>query len=129
MPKPTADQVIKALEKDPELMSEVRKKLDQNTYYHAWAVLMVEHEWGQRDEGWSLWLTEEEALAHKKKCEGPGAPGQYFSYEGPRMYLVDANVKAAIKNSKRGCVASKGKHFPARDTIITLELIHVPSSE
>lgn len=126
MPKPTADQVIKALEKDPNLMSEVRKKLEANIYYRAWAVLMVEHDWGQRDEGWTLWLTKEGAEAHKKECEGPV---QYFSYEGPLMFLIDGDVKAAIENSERGFVASKSKHFPARDTIITLEMIHVPHSK
>jgi len=123
MSKVTADQVVKALEKDPELLKEVKSKLNPEPRV-AFAVLMVEHEFGQRDEGYTLWPTEEAAKAHKQRNEGPGAPGQYFSYEGPYAYAVTPEVWEAIQ--EKGRVSSRKNHLPGRNTVITPEMVHMP---
>lgn len=162
--KITADDVVNALKKDPELLAEVKARLDFDPEINsggfgalhyasatehcaggrndtadweqvncpdcmrsyprprtAWAVLMVEHEFGQRDEGWTLWASQEEAQAHKDKCQGPGAPGQYFSYEGPRAYTVAPDVWAKLQKQER--LSSQGRSFPKQGTTITKEHI------
>ena len=116
--KVTAERVLEALEKNPELLKEVKERLNPEPRT-AFAVLMVEHEFGQRDEGWTLHPTYEEAMAHKKEMEGPGAPGQYFSYEGPRAFPVDVKVWALLE--EEGSLSSKSNHWHPEGELVTLE--------
>jgi hypothetical protein len=89
----------------------------------TWAVLMIEHEFGQRDEGWTLFATLDAAKdwrAEKNKGSS-GAPGQYFSYETPIPMTVDHAVWTRL--STEGELHSRGNKLPAKGTVVSMELI------
>lgn len=118
-----ADRVIETLKRDPELLEAVKIRLHvaEGTTFVCYVLLMVEHEFGQRDEGWTLYRTKEAAEAAKEKEEGPGAPGQYFSYEGPTPFEVEYPVWARLGYS--GPLHSKSNHLPNRGTVITMDML------
>lgn len=132
--KTQADRLVAALRRKPELLQEVLQQLtpgdgirvpvgddDVLGVHVAFAVLMVEHEFGQRDEGWTLHATRDEALAWKKKQEGPpGSPGQAFTYH-VSSFEVTSKVWRLLKSV--GLLYSKNNRLPFPDTIITATLL------
>lgn len=117
----TAADVIKALEKRPDLLESVKAQLaEPQVNQVAWTLLSVEHEFGQRDEGWSLFPTQEAARVWKEEHEG-GTVGQYFTYEGPKAFEVTAEVWKLLK--EKGRLNSKSNSLPKKGTVITMGLI------
>jgi len=108
--------------REEALLEKQRKALEPRV---AFLVLMVEHEWGQRDEGWRMFPSQAQALEYKKENEGPGAPGQYFSYEGPYIYHVTAEVWDLL-HMHPGSTFGEGRHLPPEGHLITVEDIRVP---
>jgi hypothetical protein len=115
-PKVTAEDVIRALRKDPQLLADVRAKLGAELPPVAWGLTMVEHEFGQRDEGWSIFPTKEAALAYQKEHEG-GIPEQYWTYDGPTVVRISHPVAELL--IKEGRLSGKSRRLP-RDEVITM---------
>lgn len=131
--KTQADRLVAALRRKPELLQEVLRQLapgedesvddedDVLGAHVAFAVLMVEHEFGQRDEGWSLHATRGDALAWKQKQEAlPGASGQAFTYH---VSSLGVTAKVWRLLNSLGWLYSKNNHLPSPDTIITTALL------
>lgn len=137
--KDDADKVMAALERKPDLLAEIKSRLgytppppgilDEDPIikdllgasFQAWAVLMVEHEFGQRDEGYTLFLTVNLAKAYKAKCEAiPGVPGQGWSYHLHQV-LVDVHVYRRLQLGERP--VSVRNSLPATGTVITSYLV------
>jgi hypothetical protein len=93
---------------------------DSVAYETAYAVVMVEHEFGQRDEGWTLHITKDDAKSWQKQANsrGAGAPGQYFSYEGPIQVNVTEAVWRLLK--EKGRLASKANRRPRDGAIVNI---------
>lgn len=124
--KDNADRVLEALAKKPELLAEIKARMapvDPRATYAAWAVLMIEHEWGQRDEGWTLFPDKDLAEAHKKEREGKatGAPGQWFEYTLTQVQ-VNTEVWTLMQTSSRP-LYSTGNHLPGRATVVTADMV------
>lgn len=96
--KVTADDVLKALEKRPDLLREVQERLSPEPRT-AWVLTLVEHEFGQRDEGSILFIDRDDALAYKAERTGRGAPGQFFTYDGPEAVQVTPEVYQRIQKA------------------------------
>lgn len=91
----------------------------------AWVLQHNEHEFGMRGMGWSLWENEEDAKAHAKKHEGPGAPDQYFSYDRPVLTPITPEVAALLMaNNEPRRITGKGNNAPSKNTKLTRE--HFP---
>jgi len=89
----------------------------------AWSVLMIEHEFGQRDEGWALFMSREDAEAYRvEQSKGShGAPGQYFEYGTPVPQTVEHGVWLRLVVERQ--LQSKNNPRPRKGAVITLEQI------
>jgi hypothetical protein len=96
--KTTADDVIKALEKRTDLLREVKERLSPEPRT-VWALTLVEHEFGQRDEGSILFIRRTDAIDYKNERTGRGAPGQFFTYDGPDSVQVTPEVYQRIQEA------------------------------
>ncbi len=142
--KDAADRILDALGRNPELKAEIRSRLATEAFteimstakpttFTAWAVLAVEHEFGQRDEGWMLFASKTDAQTYlgQRNDDDVDEPArnnqeQYWSHHLSSQEVDepvwDLLVGRAARRSGRG-VHSIGKALPPRDTIITLDLL------
>ena len=125
MPKPTADDVIRALQKEPELLAEVRDKLlyggQPGGRVTLWGLTMIEHEFGQRDEGWTLFISKDQALEYQKQhTEG------CWSYEGPSPAEVTHEV-AQLVIQHLTLHGAKGRSLPKG--LIDISMVNVPKGQ
>lgn len=133
--KDQADRILAALEGKPELREEIRRRLQEtppqakgedsttsDSCHVAWAVLMVEHEFGQRDEGYTLFLTKEKAAAYadEEGSTGHCSTGQGFSYH-VHPVTVASWVFQFIQGGGRPYSVSN--HLPQPGTIITRAMV------
>jgi len=118
----TAEQVIRALAKDPQLLADVKAKLGLVAKTHAgFATQSIEHDFGQRNEGWSIFLTKDEATAWQREMNGGG-----WSYEGPYGIEMTGEVYAAATVARR--IPGKSNSLP-RGTLITMSMVTLPKAE
>lgn len=138
-----ADRIVDALKEHPELLREVRRKLqedsspDLNRNVSVWYVQCVEHEFGQRDDGWSLFYDHDSAFEYAKGQGTPGRREQYWSYEDPKPIAATMEVALLILKHKRLC--GKGNRPPSvRNPVsgkwekvspITIEHVYVPEDK
>lgn len=108
-----ADRIVKALQEHPELLRDVLRKLQDgcaNQTHTCWYVQKVEHEFGQRDDGWTLWGSKAEADKFQKSKETEGRAEQYWTYETPKPITVDAEVGELLLTLPK--LHGRGNHPP-----------------
>ncbi len=123
--KEKAARIVEALKARPELHAEVERQLVEGaTPKTAFAVLMIEHEFGQRDEGYVIfptWEAAEKAVSEGNK-RGAGAPGQFFEHTGPHTVLIKHEVYALLM--KHGRLASQSNGLPPKGLVLGLRAFH-----
>ena len=124
--KDKAARIVEALKGHPELHSELQRQLtDVDAPLAAYAVQCTEHEFGQRDDGWSLHASEENARAWVKIRMGsnPRSREQFWSYSSPYMVTVTREVWEALDGP--GWISGRGNGGPPRGGNVTLGMLRL----
>jgi len=95
----------------------------------AWTCLLIEDEFGLRDEGFTVWPTEESAEAWKKAQDRPGAPGQWWFVKVAEREVTPevAQMLAAREGCEAPYLDGVGLHLPKG--VIDVTHVRAPSDD